>query len=301
MTETLLEVVHGRANPAVDPTLHVWGWEIPVYLFLGGLAAGLLALPAAMELARGRRPDSVFVRLGPLLAIAALSLGMFALFLDLERKSHVVRFYLAFQPASPMSWGAWILLVVYPVAIAAWRDPPGLSRRAVLWAAVGVGAALGVYTGILLGAMAARPGWNSAVLGPLFLASGLSSGAALMLLLPLDGADRHTLVRWDAALLATEAALVGLLLLGFASGDEAGRLAFRQLAVDAYAPAFWSLVVIAGIAVPLAIEALELRRGLPFTIVAPALVLAGGLSLRFVLVMSGQASSYADLPPGGVP
>ena len=39
------------------------------------------------------------------------------------------------------------------------------------------GIALGIYTGILLSAMVARPLWNSAILGPLFLFSGLSAAA----------------------------------------------------------------------------------------------------------------------------
>ena len=44
------------------------------------------------------------------------------------------------------------------------------------------GLALGIYTGILLSAMVARPLWNSAVLGPLFLFSGLFLiGPTLML------------------------------------------------------------------------------------------------------------------------
>ena len=37
-----------------------------------------------------------------------------------------------------------------------------------------------IYTGILLNTMVARPLWNSAILGPLFLVSGLSAGAAVM-------------------------------------------------------------------------------------------------------------------------
>ncbi|MBM4394061.1 MAG: polysulfide reductase NrfD [Deltaproteobacteria bacterium] len=296
MDPTIVETVHGRANPLVDPTLSVWGWEIPVYLFLGGLAAGLMILPAALELARGRRPDSVWVRLGPLLAAALLSLGMGALFLDLEHKLYVWRFYLAFKPASPMSWGAWILVLVYPVAFLAWWDPAWLPRRAVLWTAVAAGGALGIYTGILLGAMAARPGWNSAVLGPLFLASGLSTGAALLLLLPLDARDRHALVRIDAVALVAEAALLGVLLIGFASGDRTAHLAFEHLTTRNWASAFWSLVVVAGISVPLAFEALEIRRKLAFVAVAPVLVLVGGLSLRFVLVLSGQASSFDEFP-----
>ena len=40
----MLEIVTSRANPMIDPTLHVWGWEVPVYLFLGGWVAGSMVL-----------------------------------------------------------------------------------------------------------------------------------------------------------------------------------------------------------------------------------------------------------------
>ena len=35
-------IVSGRMNPKIDPILNIWHWEIPLYLFLGGLAAGIL-------------------------------------------------------------------------------------------------------------------------------------------------------------------------------------------------------------------------------------------------------------------
>ena len=220
MSAQMLEVVSGRHNPLVDPTLHVWGWEIPVYLFLGGLAAGLLILTAAVELAAGRRPASPALRLMPLAALGVVSTGMLALFLDLEHKDHVLRFYLAFQPASPMSWGAWILVLVYPIgALFALGSLPPLwrrrwlggvggplarlgararaQRRTILWASIVAGAGLGVYTGLLLGTLSARPAWNSTILGPLFLASGLSTGAAFMLLFRPRREERERLVRWD--------------------------------------------------------------------------------------------------------
>jgi hypothetical protein len=52
------------------------------------------------------------------LSLALLTLGMLALFLDLEYKTHVWRLYTTFEPLSPMSWGAWILLLVYPALVA---------------------------------------------------------------------------------------------------------------------------------------------------------------------------------------
>ena len=35
-------IVSGRNNYLIDPHLHIWHWQIPLYLFLGGLVAGLM-------------------------------------------------------------------------------------------------------------------------------------------------------------------------------------------------------------------------------------------------------------------
>jgi formate-dependent nitrite reductase membrane component NrfD len=48
-------------------------------------------------------------------------------------------------------------------------------------------------------------------------------------------------------------------------------------------------VIIAGLAVPFLIEAVEARKKLRPTLFAPVLLLVGGLSLRFILVAAGQA------------
>ncbi len=58
-----------------------------------------------------------------------LNLGMGALFLDLAHKLYVYRVYMAFEPTSPMSWGSWVLILVFPVLIlsALIRLPRGLA------------------------------------------------------------------------------------------------------------------------------------------------------------------------------
>jgi formate-dependent nitrite reductase membrane component NrfD len=57
-----------------------------------------------------------------------------------------------------------------------------------------------------------------------------------------------------------------------------------------YTATFWSLVVIAGLLVPLLLETVEALRRLRPTVLASVLVLVGGLSLRWILVVAGQAA-----------
>lgn len=326
MNPELIEIVHGRANPHIDPTLHIWGWEIPVYLFLGGIVAGLMVLLGILELRSGTRPSSRAVRWMPFVSLALISLGMGALFLDLANKLNVFRFYMAFMPTSPMSWGSWILVGVYPAlallglggllpaerkwlghlpglrsGLGAWLLKSTLAladrqRPGLLWLGVGLGVALGTYTGLLLGTLAARLPWNSALLGPLFLTSGISTGAAFLLLFHLDDVTRQRLVRWDLAAIGVELFILALMLLGFVSGGATDALAGAALLGGAWTPVFWSLVVIAGLLVPLTLNVLEVRRHLPLTALSPTLVLIGGFALRAVLVGAGQDMGFSSLP-----
>jgi len=302
--------VAGR-NAETFPVLHVWGWEIALYLFLGGLAAGLLVLAGwAHRRYEPARLGPALGWMGPLLAPVVLSIGMFALFLDLENKWNVWRFYTTFRVAAPMSWGAWILILVYPASLlfawAAWSElgPAGARlvagapfplRRTIAGLNVALGAALGVYTGILLGALGARPLWNSPLLGPLFLASGLSAGAALLVLLEKEDEWRRRLASIDLRLLGAEGVLLGLFFLALATGGQAQRAAAELFFGGPYTAVFWVAVAFTGMLLPVWLERLERRGMVAHTAVPPVLILFGGLALRAVIVLAGQASQWEVL------
>ncbi len=310
----MTEIDVARHSNLIDPHLHVWGWEIPVYLFLGGLAAGTMILSALLALRKGERsPASRWLAFA---APVLVSVGMGALFLDLAHKLFVWRFYLALRWTSPMSWGAWILVVAYPVTVlfglsnlSAEQFEGVLSRcrfpavgrrlrqarefasgraRKLAWWNLGTGVALGVYTGILLSTLGARALWNSALLGPLFLVSGLSTGAAFMMLFGITDDERHFLVRWDVLAIALELGLILLVLVGLATSDASGRAAAGMLLGGPWTAPFWTLVVIVGLLVPALLETLESRLHYRVTAVAPLLVLAGGFALRWIFVAAGQ-------------
>ena len=115
----MLELTTTRHNPLIDPTLHVWGWEIPVYLFLGGMVAGMMVFAgmAMLKTAKGEDTRNFFSLQTPLLAFVLLNLGMLALLLDLAHPLYVWAIYITFMPASPMAWGSWVLLIVYAILL----------------------------------------------------------------------------------------------------------------------------------------------------------------------------------------
>jgi len=305
-----------RHNDLVDPILHVWGWEIPVYLFLGGWVAGMMAI-TGFFLLRGRQKEDLCVcAVLPGLSLVLLSLGMLALFLDLEHKRYVWRLYTTFEFSSPMSWGAWILLAVYPALLAALliRPPAAVQARLPALRAlasrlaedraavrtIGVvlivlGVMLGVYTGVLLSALGARPLWNSAMLGILFLVSGLSSAAAFTHLVARREDERVLLAQSDNVLLGVELFVLALFLVGLLNSTGVHIQAARLVLGGPFTAVFWVLVVGLGIVVPLLIQWLAVSHRVAHTPVAPLLVLIGGLALRFVIVYAGQVSRWTGV------
>jgi formate-dependent nitrite reductase membrane component NrfD len=155
-----------------------------------------------------------------------------------------------------------------------------------------LGAVLGMYTGVLLSSLGARPLWNSAVLWLLFLVSGLSSAAALVHLIADDKRERELLAKADNGFLILEIMVIAMFFIGLATASEAHLQAAGLLLGGAFAPVFWVLVMGLGILVPLIIQLLAVNHKIPHVPAAPILVIAGGLILRFVIVYAGQASHW---------
>jgi protein NrfD len=310
----MVEITHNRMNPFIDPDLHIWHGEVAAYLFLGGLAAGVMLLTGLLRIWKPKLDRSRQLALIPWLAPILISLGMFFLWLDLGNRINAFRFFFTFKVWSPMSWGAWILLLIYPSSILfSWSETPRdirdrliqrfsllgtldrwtSSRRDTLafWS-MGVGMLLGIYTGVLLGSVAARPLWNSALLGPLFLVSGISTAAALTLLFKIRDEERVIFSRIDMVFILVEMAFLALWLITLASGGASYQAAAELFWGGSYTAAFWSLVVALGLVVPLAAEWLEKRHQVIPGRAAAILVLIGGFALRWILVFAGQNSSW---------
>jgi len=315
MLEEILVSV--RSNPHIDPIIDVWGWEISVYLFLGGLAAGIMFFSALMLLLNKDEEAPYSVNGLALLGPVVLSLGMTTLFLDLSHKLFVWRFYTTFEPTSPMSYGAWILILFYPVSVLQIlstlrkgypyianlvNDKPLLAglldlteryRRLIAWLAIPIAVGLGIYTGILLSAFSARPFWNTGLLGPLFLVSGLSTGAALTALVARQHSERRLFTRIDIGLILIELLIVALLLINLSTGSKPQLEAAEMLMGGSYTTWFWAVFVALGLLAPLVLEYFEISGSVrSLAVMAPVLVLLGGYVLRAIAVDLGQETTW---------
>jgi formate-dependent nitrite reductase membrane component NrfD len=306
-------ITSGRNMHLIDPHLEVWGWEIPVYLFIGGLVAGILFFSALYYL-RGKSAEMrTVVSVTPLLAPLLLGLGLFALFLDLEYKLHVFRFYTNIRLESPMSWGSWTLAVIFPLSTiwAFIQLPevfPGIKwpfawlakavnlaqqyARTMAWVLIIYAILLGMYTGILLSAFNARPVWNSAILGPLFLVSGLSTGIALNLLFSKSETEKRLLSKIDVMAIGVELFLIIHLFMGMLAATEIQIQAAHLFLGGPYTASFWIFVVALGLVMPILLEVLELKGRVAGSRIPALMVLAGGFLLRYIIVEAGQISSW---------
>jgi polysulfide reductase chain C len=286
-----------------------WEWYIVWYFFLGGIAGGAYVIGTLLRLFGSTRDEGT-ARVAFLVSFPAMVICPILLTLDLGRP---VRFWhmlinsrtfeLNFKYWSPMSVGAWMLFIfgafatvsfVEAATLTGWLRHP-LAQRITRLLSGGfgglfmvVGALFGLfiagYTGVLL-SVSNQPIWSDTwTLGGLFLASGLSVAAASIALVSRmwrEAADSEIkLIRADRVFIVLELALIVALFVTL--GAMSGKLLLGRYLI------LW-LLVLAGTVLPLVLQFRSSMGRPAFSVLAPFLVLLGGLALRMVLVFAAQA------------
>jgi formate-dependent nitrite reductase membrane component NrfD len=313
---SLAQAQHFAGNPE-------WTWWILGYFFLAGIAGGSYFLATFLR-HWGTPADEPVARLGFYVALPPVLIAPILLTLDLTKPLrfwHMLvnttpgDFGLNFNSGTPMSVGVWGLLVATIFGLVSFVDTlvrdgklrHPLARRLATLLEGGAGKAWNVagavvflfiagYTGVLL-AVSNQPIWSDTwALGGLFLASGLSGSAALLLLLTRyrrgAEASRGFLELSERLFAGLELLLLAVLvltLIGDGTLDEAFALPWIPLWLVALVG---MLPGLGGLAVNrLRVTgggAVAVERAQAFT-VAPALVLAGVLALRAAVIFSAQA------------
>ncbi len=278
---------HAVQGPVLNPP--VWTWEVPVYFWFGGMAAGSSFVALACDLAGDAGSATVARRIALAAAVPCPPL----LIADLGRPLRFLNMLRIFKPRSPMSMGAWCLVAFSnTAAITVAVDALGREKAARVTGAITalLGGYLGSYTGVLL-ATTAVPVWarSKTLLGPIFVCTATATGASTCRLaltalgLPPGHPTREALGKVETIAIGSELLLseVNERLLGeLASGLEAGSPG-RQ-----FRAAKW--LVRAGLALHLP----RAKLGAPWLHhVASGLYLAGALLFRFAWVGAGRISA----------
>jgi protein NrfD len=309
-----------------------WGVLIVNYLFLGGLSAGMFFISALATYLQ-EKDETTYARIaqyGAMMAPWPVALGSLLLIFDLGNWYRFYKLFLHFRWQSPMSIGSWLLMLFTLVALVNfWAWLPDVRRAAMvgrlrlprwmdrdlstsrrLLAAAGFPLSIGVaiYTGVLLGAVQARPFWNTNLVAQMFLFSALSTGCAVLILAlsanrkALDATQLRFLYTLDICLITLEFFIVVPYILHGELSVEAVKSSLELILGGPYTLVFWLLFMGTGLLVPLVLEVWEVAPALVsgkslhhnrwLAAVTAVLVVCGGYMLRYIFVYAGQISSF---------
>jgi formate-dependent nitrite reductase membrane component NrfD len=185
-----------------------------------------------------------------------------------------------------------------------------ISRKHRVLALLGllIAVGVGIYTGVLLGAVQSRPFWNTNLVAQLFLFSALSTGcAALLLAMALDREASDSrgfqlLYNLDIGLMTLEFFIVVPYIVHGQLSVQAVKNSLILVLGGPFTLLFWVFFLALGLLLPLIIEiyesvpALLTQRTIHYnqriTAATAVLVLAGGFLLRYIFVFAGQISRF---------
>jgi formate-dependent nitrite reductase membrane component NrfD len=320
--------------------IHIhWNWIVAIDLFAAGLSAGAFIISATAYFL-GRERYETITRIGAYIAPFPVLVGILALIYDLERPLLFWKLFVTFRPASVMSFGSWFLLLFslfsfchlylwlperldYLKIIPAIRSNKFLSRfqgdnvtmirGLVAGFGIPISLGVGIYTGVLLGVLTARPFWNNPMLPMLFLLSAMMTGSASICFVGcfirgFRGMSRKDIITnkfmihsIDFTLMVFAIIALFLFILGLYVSPGSSAEAVHLIMGGKFTLLFWALVVGVGILLPLVLEVyeliphyithVELREHNPWIsgIIATS-VLIGGFALRYVVIYAGQMS-----------
>ena len=269
----------------------VWTWEVPLYFWFGGIAAGSSFVGLACDLAGDHRSAAIARKM----AVAAVLPSPPLLIMDLGRPARFLNMLRIFKPRSPMNLGAWCLAAFSTVgATAVAADLAGRPRaaRALGGANAVLGGYLGSYTGVLLAATAV-PVWSRSrlLLGPVFVCTATAGGAAATrLALVARGLPEGHPTRQALGTVETGAMLAELVL----SAANERRLGRLKHALEEGRPGRLFHAAEAGVVAGLALRFARGRLGPKAHHLASLLYLASGLAFRYAWVEAGPASARDD-------
>ena len=168
-----------------------WGLYIAQFTFLVGVAASAVMVVLPYYLHNFKAFGKITI-LGEFLAIAAVTMCMLFIFVDMGQPSRVLNVLLYPTPHSMMFWdmvslGGYLLLnaVIALVSLRAEREDAAPPRwiKPIILLSIPWAVSIHTVTAFLYSGLPGRPLWLTAILAPRFLASAFASGPALLILL----------------------------------------------------------------------------------------------------------------------
>ncbi len=281
----------------------VWGTPHVVAVFLIVAASGALNI-ASISSVFAKVPYKPLARLSALLAITLLVGGLAALVLDLGRPDRLIIAMTYYNFKSIFAWNIY-LYIGFMVVVAGYlwtmmdfrvfKFNKATGTFAFIWRL-----ALTTGTGSIFGFLVARQGYDAAIMAPMFIIMSFSFGLAIFLLV-LMASYKWTgrelgdgMVRRLKNLLGVFVAAVFYFNLAYHltnlyATEHHGFERFILLDGGIYTQLFWIGQMLIGTLAPLAIFYTALSKSRTMIGLGAVLVIIGGLSQIYVIIIGGQA------------
>lgn len=268
-----------------------WSGSYAIYFFLIGISAAMFFFSALSWY----RPEFKEIRQSSdNISFVLLAVSGILLIVDLSQPLRFLNmvnpFYLQFS--SPLAWGSLCLISFGAVSVAYFytihkTKDEALSRKlAVVGALLALG--LPIYTGFDLTVHQNRPVWNTPLMPVLFVALSLLSAAAVATFI---AKGEKLLVMLRRIMLWTGGAVAAMLvsLLGTtAYGGSGSELTFMFMTSGSLGMIFIGLGILLGTVVPMGVLLTSMGKQQGGMMLAGALLLVGGLALRYSILIGGQ-------------
>lgn len=266
-----------------------WGLYLTCFMFFVGLSAGGLIVASSASIFGIKKYKAVALP-AVILSLVCICCAGICVLVDLGGIQRIWRMFTGLNFLSPLAWDMIVITcylvinLVYLYFMTSSKADP--SKVAVVSRfALPVAILVHSVTAWIFGLEVAREAWHTAILAPIFVASALDSGLALLVLALLGLRARGVFETTDELLtslagllctcIAVDAYFIGCEILTTAyNGTEGGMAVINTLLFGGTAPFFW-FEVICGLIIPFCLLVFaKNRRNMKVVGVASALVVA---------------------------
>lgn len=288
-----------------------WGLYITCFMFFVGLSAGGLIVASSAHVFHIESFKRVAMPAVITSTVCICCAGAFIL-IDLGGIQRIWNMFVHLNFTSPLAWDMCVIttyLVINILDIVWLRRGDERKVQMLSYVALPVAILVHSVTAWIFGLEIAKEGWYSAIMAPIFVASAMDSGLALLMCVlaaskkagVFDCGEKlfADLARLLATFIAVDAFFIGCELLTVAYPGAAGATELLGIMTSgATAPFFW-FEILGGLLVPFLLLASAKRRQRTGVVVAAsALVMAGVLCKRVWLLFTSFTMTNVYGAPG---
>lgn len=288
-----------------------WGLYITCFMFFVGLSAGGLIVASSAHVFHIESFKKVSMPAVITSTVCILCAGAFIL-IDLGGIQRIWNMFVSLNFTSPLAWDMCVIttyLVINILDIVWLRKGDERKVQILSYVALPVAILVHSVTAWIFGLEIAKEGWYSAIMAPIFVASAMDSGLALLMCVLaaskkagiFDAGEKlfADLARLLATFIAVDAFFIGCeLLTVFYPGTEGATELLGIMTSGATAPFFW-FEIIGGLLIPfLLLASAKRRKNTVLVVLASALVMFGVFCKRVWLLFTSFAMTNMYCAPG---